>query len=209
MPQSAKAALKNSSPYSGGLTREQFLFYEMRSTAQLKAEGLSDREIIERIISDNLYQYPTEKSISNMASVCIRRLNALENDALVSAIAELPSSASKQICLYAMMRQYRLVWDFMVTVIGEKFLHLNYSFSRSEIKTFLMSLQEQDDWVASWSESTITKIGQVLVRILIETEYLDDGKTDHINPVLIHPILENAIREAGLNSALPAFNCIR
>ena len=209
MPQSAKAALKNASPYSGGLTREQFLFYEMRSTAQLKAEGLSDKEIIERIISDNLYQYPTEKSISNMASVCIRRLNALENDALVSAIAELPSSASKQICLYAMMRQYRLVWDFMVTVIGEKFLHLNYSFSRSEIKTFLMSLQEQDDWVASWSESTITKIGQVLVRILIETEYLDDGKADHINPVLIHPILENAIREAGLNSALPAFNCIR
>lgn len=209
MPQSAKAALKNSSPYSGGLTREQFLFYEMRSTAQLKAEGLSDKEIIERIITDNLYQYPTEKSISNMASVCIRRLNALENDALVSAIAELPSSASKQICLYAMMRQYRLVWDFMVTVIGEKFLHLNYSFSRSEIKTFLMSLQEQDDWVASWSESTITKIGQVLVRILIETEYLDDGKTDHINPVLIHPILENAIREAGLNAALPAFNCIR
>lgn len=85
MPQSAKAALKNSSPYSGGLTREQFLFYEMRSTAQLKAEGLSDREIIERIISDNLYQYPTEKSISNMASVCIRRLNALVNDALVFA----------------------------------------------------------------------------------------------------------------------------
>ncbi len=209
MPQSVKAALKNSSPYSGGLTREQFLFYEMRSTAQLKAEGLSDKETIEKIISDNLFQYPTEKSISNMASVCIRRLNALENDALVSAIAELPSSASKQICLYEMMRQYRLVWDFMVTVIGEKYLHLNYSFSRSEIKTFLMSLQEQDDWVASWSESTITKIGQVLVRILIETEYLDDGKTDHINPVLIHPILENAIREAGLNTALPAFNCIR
>ena len=209
MPQNPNSALKNSSPYSGGLTREQFLFYEMRSTAQLKAEGLSDKEIIERVISDNLYQYPTEKSLSNMASVCVRRLNAIESDALVSAIAELPSSAAKQICLYAMMRQYRLVWDFMITVIGEKYLHLNYSFSRSEIKTFLMSLQEQDDWVASWSESTIKKIGQVLVRILIETEYLDDNKADHINPVLIHPVLENAIREAGLTAALPAFNCIR
>ena len=209
MPQSAKAALKNSSPYSGGLTREQFLFYEMRSTAKLKTEGLSDKDIIEKIISDNLFQYPTEKSIHNMASVCVRRLNALENDALVSAIAELPSSAAKQICLYAMMRQYRLVWDFMTTVVGEKYLRLNFSFSRAEIKAFMMRLQEQDDWVASWSESTIEKIVQVLVRILIETEYLDDGKADHINPVLIHPILENAIKEAGLSAALPAFNCIR
>ena len=108
-----------------------------------------------------------------------------------------------------MMRQYRLVWDFMVTVIGEKFIRLNFSFSRADVKAFLMSLQEQDDWVATWSESTIERVGQILVRVLIETEYLDDGKTDHINPVLIHPILENAIREAGLNSALPAFNCIR
>ena len=209
MPQSAKAALKDSSPYSGGLTREQFLFYEMRSTAKLKTEGLSDKDIIERIISENLFQYPTEKSIRNMASVCVRRLNALENEVLVSAIAELPSTAAKQICLYAMMRQYRLVWDFMITVIGEKYLRLNFSFSRAEIKSFMMRLQEQDDWVASWSESTIEKIGQVLVRGLIETEYLDDGKADHINPVLIHPILENAIREAGLSAALPAFNCIR
>ena len=80
-----------------------------------------------------------------------------------------------------MMRQYRLVWDFMVTVIGEKYLRLNFSFSKAEVKAFLMCLQEQDDWVASWSESTIERIGQILVRILIETGYLDNGKTDHIN----------------------------
>ena len=209
MPKNTDQVLKNTSPYSAVLTREQFLFYEVRTTAKLKTAGLSDDEVIDRIVTDNLFQYPTEKSIRRMANVCIRRLDALEDSSLVSAIANLPSSTAKQICLYAMMRQYRLVWDFMLTVIGEKYLRLNFSFSKAEVKAFLMRLQEQDDWVASWSDSTIERIGQVLVRVLIETEYLDDLKADHINPVLIHPVLENAIRDAGLTAALPAFNCIR
>ncbi len=209
MPKNTDQVLKNTSPYSAVLTREQFLFYEVRTTAKLKTAGLSDDEVIDRIVTDNLFQYPTEKSIRRMANVCIRRLDALEDSSLVSAIANFPSSTAKQICLYAMMRQYRLVWDFMLTVIGEKYLRLNFSFSKAEVKSFLMRLQEQDDWVASWSDSTIERIGQVLVRVLIETEYLDDLKADHINPVLIHPVLENAIRDAGLTAALPAFNCIR
>ena len=55
----------NSSPYKGSaqITREQFLFYEMRTTAKLICEGLEDNEIIDRIVEDNLFQYPTEKSI--------------------------------------------------------------------------------------------------------------------------------------------------
>ena len=58
------------SPYkgSGQITREQFLFYEMRTTAKLMEEGLEENEIIQRIVDDNLFQYPTEKSIQQMAN---------------------------------------------------------------------------------------------------------------------------------------------
>ena len=71
-----------------------------------------------------------------------------------------------------------------------------------------MRLQEQDDWVATWSKSTITKLKQVLQRILVENEYLDSTGADHLNPVLISPVLENAIRSSGDTSALAAFNCL-
>lgn len=40
--------LKVASPYSGVLTREQFLFYETRTTAKLLDEGLSPTEIQEK-----------------------------------------------------------------------------------------------------------------------------------------------------------------
>ena len=198
------------SPYygAGSITREQFLFYETRTTARLMNEGLSDEEILKRIIDENLFQYPTEKTIGQTARACIRRLHALSDPDLVGAIATQDLDTSKQICLYAMMKQYRLVWDFMITVIGAKYRQQDYTFSRRDINVFFMQLQEQDDWVATWTDATIGKLKQVIKKILVENQYLDHADADHINPVLISFDLENAIRAAGKEVALPAFNCL-
>ena len=203
-----RKAIKNASPYSGVLTREQFLFYETRTTAKLLEEGLSREEVIERIVNENLFQYPTEKSIRRMALVCCRRLEALNDKSLQTAIATQPSEVAKQICLYAMMKQYRIVWDFMITVIGAKYQTFDLSFGKIDLNSFFTRLQEQDDWVASWSDNTITRIKQVLARILVENDYLDSISSDHLNPVLISTLLENAIRNNNDNIALAAFNCL-
>ena len=208
MSDNNKTRLRNQSPYSAVMTREQFLFYETRTTARLLCEGLSREEVAERVIQDNLFQYPTEKMIKRMVQTCLKRLDALEDETLVQAIAAQPSDIAKQICLYAMMRQYRLMWDFMLTVVGNKYRLLDTSFGKIDMNTFFLHLQEQDDGVATWSEETIERLKQVLKRILVENEYLDSMNADHINPVLISPILENAIRAAGQEIALPAFNCL-
>lgn len=196
------------SPYvgSGQITREQFLFHEMRITAGLMAEGLTEAEIVERVFLENLYQFPTEKMLKQMAKTCIKRLRMLEDDTLIRAVATEPFDSAKQICLYAMMKQYRLVWDFMITVIGEKYRLQDLSYGKMDLNVFFMRLQEQDDGVASWSDSTIKKIKQVLNRILVETEYLDSIRADHLNPVWLYPILENAIRSNNDDAALSAFN---
>ena len=194
-------------PYIASLTREPFLFYEMRTTAKLLTSGLSDEDAVAQITADNLFQYPTEKSIARMAKACIKRLQAMEDADLIHAIATQPTEIAKQICLYAMMKQSRLVWEFMLTVIGEKYRLKDSSFGRIDLNTYFIRLQEQDDTVASWSEGTITKLKQVLAKILVETEYLDDVRANHLNPVYLHPILENAIRSHGDLAVLPAFNC--
>lgn len=197
------------SPYygSGSITREQFLFYEMRTTARLMKEGLSDDSILKCIVEENLFQYPTEKTINQTARACIRRLHAMNDPDLVEAIATQDLDTSKQICLYAMMKQYRLIWDFMITVIGAKYRQQDYSFSRRDINVFFLQLQEQDDTVASWSESTVKKIGSVLMRILIDNEYIESSKSKKLQPVLLSHILENTIRNNGEELVLAAFNC--
>lgn len=207
MEQNNKAALQAASPYNAAITREQFLFYEVRTTAKLVCKNLTPDEVVERIIADNLFQYPTEKSIRKMTLACLRRLEALGDETLVKAIATQPSDVAKQICLYAMMKQYRLIWDFMITVIGEKYRLSDTAFGKIDLNSYFLRLQEQDDWVATWSDSTITKLKQVIAKLLVENEYLDSVKATKINPVWLQPVLENAIRENGDEIALPAFNC--
>ena len=171
--------MDHSYPYIASLTREPFLFYEMRSTAKLMVEGNSDDAIVKEIVEQNLFQYPTEKSITRMAKACIKRLHALEDDSLVSAIASQPTDVAKQICLYALMKKSRLVWEFMLTVIGEKYRLRDTSFGKIDLNTFFMRLQEQNDTVASRSDTTITKLKQISARVLVETEYLDNRGADH------------------------------
>ena len=200
---------QNTSPYkgSGQLTREQFLFYEMRTTAKLMVEGLDDGEVVKRIVDDNLFQYPTEKSLASISKACIARLYALGDRDLITALTTQPMDTAKQICLYAMMKRYRLVWDFMLTVIGEKYRLQEFSFGKKDINIFFMQIQEQDDFVSAWSDSTIKKIRQVLIKILVENGYLDHIKSEHLNPVLLSSVLENGIRNNNDERALSAFNC--
>ena len=195
--------------YNGGLTREKFLFYEIRIVASLWFQGCSKEEIVERIKAENLFQFPTERMVSSIARTCFKRIEALESEALIADLAHAPAEVAKQINLYAIMKDNLLVWDFMTTVIGEKFRTQELEFSPKDLNVFFFRLQEQNDGVASWSDTTVKKIKQVLTKMLIECEYLDSGKSEKLNTISISPELEDEIRSKNDLAALPAFNCFR
>jgi hypothetical protein len=195
--------------YNGGLTREQFLFYEIRIMASLVSQGYTKAEAIEKIREENLFQFPTERMIASIANTCFQRLSALESDALVYHLANATADVAKQINLYAMMKHNAIAWDFMTTVIGEKFRTQEFEFARKDLNVFFFQLQEQNDAVASWSDGTINKIKQVLTKCLVECEFLDSVKATQLNPVAIVPELEDEIRLNNDTAALAAFNCFR
>ena len=197
------------SDYNGSLTREQFLFYEIRTVAGLVQQGLDRDEILAKIKQENLFQFPTERMVSNLAGVCFRRIDALDSETLVYHLAHASADVAKQINLYAMMKYNRIVWDFMTTVIAEKYRTQEFEFSRKDLNVFFFRLHEQSDTVASWSDSTIGKIKQVLMRALVECDYLDSVRATQLNPVTIAPELEDEIRAANDFTALQAFNCFR
>ena len=196
-------------PYNGALTAEQFLFYEIRIVAKQYLEEKSIDEIIEYILRDNLFQYPTERKISKLARACHRRIVALDNDKLVYELANAPAEVAKQINLYAMMRYNRLVREFMEGLIGEKYRQHDFSYTKKDINVFFSRLREQNDDIAAWSEQTIAKLKQVLTKCLIETEMIDSFRDHNLNPIFISAELESGIRENNDLTALSAFNCFR
>ncbi len=198
-----------SAEYNGGLTREQFLFYEIRIVASLLCQGYTKDETIKKIQDENLFQFPTERSVLLIAGMCFRRIEALESNTLLHLLGEAPVDVAKQVNLYAMMKYNGIVWDFMTQVIAEKFRTQEFELQKKDLNIFFIGLQEQNESIATWKESTINKIKQVLVKSLVECGYLDSTSSTKLNPVLIEPELEDEIREKGDFAALPAFNCFR
>ena len=193
----------------GSLSREHFSLREFRLVAKLRFEGAADEEIVERAVSENLFQYPTLSNAARMARTMLLRLASLNDEGLVGLAARGPKEHAAVINLYAMMRYNRIVWDFMVGVIGEKFRSQDFEFSRKDLNVFFSHLQEQNDDIAGWSESTVNKIKQVLTKILVEVEILDIFKSTRLNPLFLCEELEEGIRRNNDLEALAAFNCFR
>lgn len=192
--------------YRGGMTNEQFLFYEMKTTADLLCIETDKNKIYEKIKEQNLYQFPTERNMKRVFNTCIRRIELLESDSLTKLLATASVEVAKQICLYAMMLDNSIVSEFMIQVIGEKYRNQDLSFSKKDVNDFLFDLQERISDTQSWTDSTIAKIRQVLVKSIVECGYLDSPSAKELNYVYLFPELENEIRENGLTDFLPAFN---
>lgn len=192
--------------YNANLCNGQFLFFEMRIVAKLMLEGMTEDEIIFKVREENLFQKPTERKLVELSRNCLRRLNCIDNQSLVESLADGPIDAEKQINLYGMMRSNRLVWDFMVTVMGEKFRTQDFVFEAKDLNLFLMRLAEQNDTVASWSENTLGKIKQVLKKSIYECGFIDSVRTTKLNPVFPYDELIDGIKENNDFDALAAFN---
>ena len=102
------------SPYngSGSLTREQFLYYETRTVARLMVDdGLNDKEIVDAIIADNLFQYPTEKSLKNVSADGTETVE-MSIAQLVSEIKEYGNSKPDNFRLLFMIDEVGQVYRF-------------------------------------------------------------------------------------------------
>ncbi len=192
--------------YNGGLTREQFLFYEMRTVAALTCQGMDRQQILAAVHDGNLFQFPTDRMITSIANSCMKRLEAMDSPELTEVLAFASAEVAKQVNLYAMMKQHRLVWEFMTAVIGEKYRTQAFDFSKRDVDAFLFCLREQNDTVASWSDATIAKIRQVLVKILAECGYLASVRSEELLPVTAVPELEQVLLQKQETAVLAAFN---
>lgn len=194
--------------YIGGLTREQFMFFEIRIVSSLILQQKSRDEIYKEIYNENLFQYPTERTIRSKTTTCFKRIDALDSNELVYHLANASLDIAKQINLYAIMCENAIVYDFMSDVIGEKYRTQRFDFSSKDVNIFFMELAEKVPAMNNWSESTIKRIKSVLVKFLVECEYLENTRSQKLLPVYLYPELEDVIRKKRDIDALAAFNCL-
>ena len=202
-------------PYRGTITREQWLLRETRTVARLRADAagsgkpLELADVVDLAAEENIFQYPTEREVKSIARACWRRLDALSDDPslrnrLIDLVAAGTPDQARQVNLYALARDNRIVWEFLVVVVARKFQGLDESLPKREIVAFLEGLRAQDERAARWSDATLNKIRQVLTACLVECGMYDRRAETLLRP-LLDLTLEQAMRANGDQVLLPAF----
>lgn len=189
------------------IAREQWLLREMRIVSQLRLEGLSEKEVTEKIKVENLFQYPTELTLGKISHACNKRIDATASEDIVRMVAEGMPDAAAQANLYMMMCTYPLVRHFLMEEIARRYEELNYSFTNTDMNAYFTRLEGEYDNFANSSENTIAKVKQVLRKCLSECGMLKDSRSEKLIPILIDPDLREAIEAKGDFAALKAFNC--
>jgi hypothetical protein len=194
---------KNKKLSGGVMTREQWLLKETRIVARMRLDGASEKEVIEKAQTENLFQYPTERMLRNIARVCNKRIDALADERLTRIIASGMPGAAAQANLYAMMQLYPLMRHFMTTEIARHYAELDYSFTRTDMNAYFTELMAEYENFATIADSTVTKLKSVLRRCLLEAGVLT--KDGRLQQVLLDPDFEGILREREDFAALAAF----
>ena len=182
--------------YSAALTGEPFLFYESRQVARLKLSGRNPQQIREEIKNQNLFQYANEKRLNIRITAVQKRIDTLD-EMLLRFLAEQPSATAKIINLYAIMNTNKLMLDFMIEVIGEKFEQGNLILEKRDLNEFFAAKREQQENVARWSGETVAKLKRVLPRIIFEAGILVDRNTGTLQRLTLDKDVEKYFREHG------------
>ena len=191
----------------GSLSREHFSLREFRLVAKLRFEGAADEEIVERAVSENLFQYPTLSNAARMARTMLLRLASLNDEGLVGLAARGPKEHAAVINLYAMMRVYPLVREFMMQEIAPRFRTLDYSLTHADTNAFITRYQaERRANAEPWTESTVKRIAGVLREALDGAGMLADTNSEELLPFFMDPALEDTFYRNGDQLWLAAFN---
>ena len=189
--------------YSGKLTGESFLLYELKIVAKLKKEGYTDKEIRKMVLEENLFQYKFTSSISRRLTPLMQRINLLDEE-LIDRLIEDPLGDGIVINLYSIMKNDRLFFEFMNEVMKEKLKSNNEVLEKKDINIFIETKIEQNEDIASWSDSTVNKIKQVIKKILMEAKVVENNKTGTVKKIIMSDWIKNYLIKSGEEKSILA-----
>ena len=191
--------------YSANLTGAWFMFREIKKVMGLKQEGLSDQEIKDKVLNENILQIKTINGRNKAITHTFRRINVLPNE-LQDILASESKEESKLINLLAIIRVDKLFREFMYEVIKDKYEKNYFFFERKDINLFFTQKIEQNEKISGWSIQSINKLKQQYTRFLLEAGVLRDAKSGELIKIYLEETFKRNLIQNGEAEFLKIFN---
>lgn len=111
-----------------------------------------------------------------------------------SLLLDLDVIAQKQLAMIGICKLYAFVRDFIIEVVREKFLVLDFKLTDGDYQSFFNRKIELHPELEQFSDSTVKKARQVTWRMLEQGGLIDNTKSRNILPQFVNQQLVNVVR---------------
>ena len=174
--------------YSANITGGGLLLQESRILAQKLLSGVPLAALMAITLSENLLQKRSPATTSKMAGLIISRLSLLD-EKFLRLVAEGDKREASLLLLAAISEAHELVGDFLLYIGRECFAQYQKILTEKDWEKFFDQCAQKQPSLNTWSDSTVKKLRNVVFKILLECEVIDD-KTNELHPL----ILPNTVR---------------
>ena len=150
---------------------QSFWFVEFRQYLRLKKENISDDEIKRRITEENLFGAPNECRAHRIGNYLSARAGRMSQEELVLFFA-CDITSQKLINLICIMRNDRLMFEFINEVYREKVMLGAETIDLSDGRAFFTEKEKQDDTVAGWQDKTKRRLISTYLNFMTDARLL-------------------------------------
>ena len=185
---------KTHTRYNAEIVAGALIPSESRIIAQLTLDGVSKEQLKHLLTIENILQ-KRSPATAVRASELIKKRFALVNEDLLQLIATGSRQALMQALLVAAIKHNKLIGDFLLRVVKEKWRLFETKLKPSDWENFLRECEQTDETVLQWKITTREKLGQVVKKCLVEAGFLESATNPTITPVLILPEIKTYLLE--------------
>jgi len=176
----------NTVTYNGEIVAGSLLINESRKIASLLLNNADSKAWHQAIVIENVLQKRSPVAAKLHARLIKNRLSLMKPD-LWEIVDNGSADVAIQALLAAAIKHSRLVGDFMDTVIRQHWQTFTKTISIKDWKDFLEICAQVDPKVDEWTETTRSKLKQIVFRILAESKYIASTRSPKLLPVSIVP----------------------
>lgn len=110
-------------------------------------------------------------------------------------LLDLDVNGQKQLAMLGICKLYSFLRDFIIEVVREKFIALDFKLTDGDFQSFFNRKMELHSELEAYSESTTKKARQVTWRILEQAGLIDNTKDRTIMPQFVNQRIVDEIRK--------------
>ena len=190
--------------YSAGLVSQSFWFVEIKKIIKLVNDGMTEDEIKNLCIDENLFGTMKEYRAKRIYGYIWNRTKKLDK-AMIELFCTSDIATQKVINLISILKSDRLFLEFMFEVYREKnILGINV-IEDSDVNIFFKNKGIQSEDVAAWSDATKCRLRSIYINYLTDSNLLTVvEKKKIITPPILDIALERYLKANGDDTILKA-----